>query len=142
MRHVLPLLFTLCVSCTCSSASGDAPSKIRFLEAVRRVETGGMPNRGENAKGDGGKAIGSFQIHYNCWVDAVLYDATIKGKYLDCNGYEYSVKIVDAYLRRYASKAYKNGDWETCSRIWNGGPRGPEKKSTIKYWQRVQRIMK
>jgi len=30
---------------------------------------------------------------------------------------------------------------EEISRIWNGGPKGPKKKATLKYWRKVQNVM-
>lgn len=33
---------------------------------------------------------------------------------------------------------HKNSDYETIARNWNGGPRGYQKKSTERYWLKVQ----
>jgi hypothetical protein len=33
---------------------------------------------------------------------------------------------------------YCQGDYETIARTWNGGEKGMNKKSTVKYWQKVQ----
>lgn len=30
---------------------------------------------------------------------------------------------------------------EEISRVWNGGPRGPHKQSTIKYWRKIRNEM-
>jgi len=30
---------------------------------------------------------------------------------------------------------------EEISRIWNGGPTGPKKQATLKYWRKVEREM-
>lgn len=37
--------------------------------------------------------------------------------------------------------AYNPSDMEDAARIWNGGPKGPSKSSTKKYWKKVQNEM-
>ena len=39
------------------------------LQAIRQVETGGQPNEGRGAVGDGGRALGPLQIHRVYHVD-------------------------------------------------------------------------
>jgi hypothetical protein len=109
-----------------------------LLKAIRIVETGGTPDGGENAKGDNGKAIGPFQIHWAYWKDATDFDRSIGGKYEDCNKYEYSVKVVRAYFRRYGSKFLQKRNLQALARIHNGGPKGHKKPSTLPYWKKVK----
>ena len=33
---------------------------------------------------------------------------------------------------------HKNSNFETISRSWNGGPRGPKSNRTLKYWEKVE----
>lgn len=33
---------------------------------------------------------------------------------------------------------HKDSDFETISRSWNGGPRGPKSSRTLKYWEKVE----
>lgn len=106
----------------------------RILDAIRQTETGGEKDPA-NAVGDGGKAIGPFQIHYAYWKDAVQFDPSIGGKYSDCKDEAYARKIVIAYLTRYAP----NWNDETVSRIHNGGPKGHKKSSTLDYWAKVRK---
>ena len=113
----------------------------KFLSALQKVETGGIPNWGEFAVGDFNhakipRAIGPYQIWSNYWFDAISYDKSIGGKYSNCNQLSYSKKIVTAYFKRYAPIALKNGNWEVLARTHNGGPTGYKKSATEKYWQK------
>ena len=47
----------------------------RLLDAMYTVES----SRGKVLVGDGGKAIGPYQIWYSYWQDAVEYDPSIGG---------------------------------------------------------------
>ena len=42
------------------------------LDAIRVVETGGCPNDGIGAIGDGGNALGPYQIWKPYWIDAKI----------------------------------------------------------------------
>ena len=95
------------------------------------MESGGDPK----AVGDGGKAIGIYQIHRAYWQDAVAHDPSIGGSYRDCYDPTYAERVVRAYLDRYAPK---NATIEQLARIHNGGPQGHKKKATIKYWRKVK----
>ena len=106
----------------------------RILVSIRQVETGGCKNP-STAVGDGGKAIGPFQIHQSYWQDAVDFDPSIGGVYSDCTNEAYARRIVIAYLSRYC----KSWSDENCARTHNGGPSGGKRKATLKYWQKVQK---
>jgi len=89
------------------------------------------------AVGDGGKAVGIAQIH-KCLVDDVN---RIMGRKL----YVYSDRLDPAKSKAmfwiYTRHYYPNGTPEQWARAWNGGPKGPNKKATESYWQKVQRVM-
>jgi hypothetical protein len=109
-----------------------------ILDAIRTVETGGERDP-DNAIGDGGDALGAYQIHRSYWLDATEKDPALRSL-----GYE-SVKdraiaerIVIAYLTRYAP----NWKLDTVSRIHNGGPRGHTKNSTKAYAAKVAKAAK
>jgi len=36
---------------------------------------------------------------------------------------------------------YAKGSYEQIARNWNGGPRGMNKKSTVKYWYKVNKLL-
>ena len=96
-------------------------------------------NRGKNLVGDGGKAIGPYQIWREYWQDAVEFDKTIGGKYEDCMNKAYAEKIVRAYWKRYAPKG---ATLEQLARIHNGGPKGHTRTATLKYWQKIVKAMR
>jgi hypothetical protein len=104
----------------------------RILRAIRQVETGGCADPA-NAVGDGGRAIGPYQIHKAYWQDAVEYDRSIGGTYADCRNEAYARRVVLAYMSRYC-KAWTD---ETVARIHNGGPKGHRKSATLPYWSKV-----
>jgi hypothetical protein len=111
----------------------------KFVTAIHQVETGGKTG---TIYGDGGKALGPFQIHHGCWRDAVEFDKSIGGSYSDCSKLDYSKKIMSAYLNRYGKPAIVSKDYETLAKIWNGGPKGASKSSTQSYWMKVQKNIK
>lgn len=39
-------------------------------------------------------------------------------------------------------KMWKADSIEKACRIWNGGPRGHQKKSTLKYWRKCQQVQR
>ena len=109
-----------------------------FLEAVRMVESTGN----DNAVGDGGKAIGPFQIHKAYWKDAVEFDKTLGGSYEDCYDRDYARRVVIAYMTRYAPKGATQ---EQLARLHNGGCGILKRKGTkawnetTAYWNKIQK---
>ncbi len=113
----------------------------RVLDAIKQVECSGVENPPD---GDGGKAIGHFQIWHAYWVDAVQFDKTIGGTYQDCRKPEYARKVVRAYLTRYAGK---NATAEEYAKCHNGGPKFKKKtgkalENLNKYWVKIQKHLK
>lgn len=117
----------------------------RILDAIRLQETGGHKDPA-NARGDGGRALGPFQIHRAYWQDAVDHDPSIGGRYEDVRDEQYARRIVLAYLSRYCPK------WtdENVARIHNGGGGILKKKNsksaanrrawdnTTRYWNEIK----
>ena len=124
------ILFTLAV------ITSHAAPPANFFAAIHTVETGGALGA---IKGDKGKALGPLQIHRAYWQDSHVGNA---GDYARCADLEYSKKVVTAYLKRYAPAAWESGDVATLARIHNGGPRGHLKPATLKYSQKVLRVLK
>jgi len=138
MKRIILVLVCLTMLFNCSLLNaGKKKTFADLLHAIHMVESGGRLKDVPN--GDGGDAIGPFQIHKEYWQDAVQFRPNIGGKYSDCNGYEYSVKVVDAYLTRYGKDFRENENWEALARIHNGGPKGFRIKATIGYWKKVQK---
>jgi hypothetical protein len=116
----LPLLLAVSASAT------DA----KFFRALNAVEASG---RDGAIVGDGGRALGPYQIHRAYWLDS-----RVPGSYQDVTNRAYAERVVSAYLRRYAPSAVVAGDYQTMARIHNGGPAGASKAATLPYWRKVQ----
>lgn len=110
-----------------------------LLAAICQVESNCDPD----AVGDGGKAIGPYQIWKVYWLDALEYDPSIGGSYRDCLNKEYAEKVVRAYWARYANERRLGRPVtdEDRARIHNGGPNGYKKTATEKYWKKVQDVL-
>lgn len=106
------------------------------IGAIRAVESGGD----DNAVGDGGQAIGPYQIHRGYWQDATRF-LGVDWPYSDARDPVKAARAVRAYTSHYA--AYYRRPWtpETIARIHNGGPAGWKKTATLPYWSRVQNRM-
>lgn len=106
------------------------------LDAIRQVETGGCADPA-NAVGDGGKAIGPYQIWATYWADAVEHDPSLVANgetHQSVRNAAYAERVILAYWSRYAP----SWDAQTLSRIHNGGPKGHKRAATLKYWGKVQ----
>jgi len=105
-----------------------------ILAALRMVETGGERLGGRHSLGDGGSAIGPYQIRRAYWIDA-----RVPGRFEDCRDARYARAVVLAYWKRYGAKALEARDAETLARIHNGGPDGHKEACTLPFWRKVQR---
>lgn len=113
----------------------------RLLDAIRQVESGGDCT----LIGDGGKAIGPYQIHREYWHDAIEADKTLGGTYQDCTREDYARRVVKAYLKRYG----RGKTDEQLARIHNGGPGAMKAKpgtqyarNLAAYWAKVKNAMR
>lgn len=100
-----------------------------FFRALNQVETGGRVGA---ISGDNGRALGPLQIHRRYHEDS-----RVPGDYTKVADYDYSVRVVSAYLKKYAPQAWESGDVVTLARVHNGGPRGASKPATQKYAAKV-----
>lgn len=136
MRGLIVLaLLAVCATPAFASTLDEVLDAIRFVESSNRPD---VPD------GDGGKAIGPWQIHRGYWQDAVAFDKGLGGSYDDCRSEAYARRVVRAYLARYAPAAIRdpqNVDAETVARRHNGGPRGDTKPATGDYWRKVERAL-
>lgn len=105
-----------------------------ILEAVRVVESGGERAGGVHATGDGGRAIGPYQIHRTHWVDS-----RVPGRFEDCRDPQYARREVVAYWKRWCPAALEGCDAEVLARVHNGGPGGQKERGTLAFWDRVKR---
>jgi len=96
-----------------------------------------------SAIGDGGRAIGVLQIH-----PVVIYDVNrilTKSEYTLANrkNQSKSKEICRIYLLHYGRGAIQNDmPLSEClvilGRIWNGGPKGYKKTSTLPYARKIR----
>ena len=109
-----------------------------LIPALIAVESDGDPF----AVGDNGNSIGILQIgepaiknvneiHGASFIHADALDPAI------------SMSICTLYLnhwgRRYSTLTCKPLTLEILARIWNGGPNGWKKESTLPYWEKVKK---
>jgi len=120
-----------------SALAGEKDMR-RFLDALRLVETGGLPAAGVGAVGDHGASIGPYQIQRGYWIDS----RQKAGRYEDClRDAKYSERVMLDYWRRYCPDALASENWETLARVHNGGPKGHKKRATDGYWAKVKKEM-
>ena len=136
MLLVLKIMTILSISFILFGAISSYGQSEKLINSIHKVESGGSYS--QKIIGDNGLAIGPFQIHKNCWIDATEFDKTIGGKYSDCFDYNYSKKIVLAYLKRYG----KNLSEIEMARVWNGGPSGHKKSATLAYADKIKKNLK
>lgn len=123
----IPLLFF------CSQLCAD-----NLLQAISVVES----NKNDYAIGDGGKALGRYQIHVT-YVNDVnrIYKTSFTAK--DRTDPVKSKRIVELYLNHYSKRYEKitgrKATNEVKARIHNGGPNGWKKVATLKYWAKVKK---
>ena len=94
--------------------------------------------------GDQGRSLGPLQVGRAAHQDALEFDPSIGGTYLDCQHLDYSIKIMRAYLARYCTErrlGRKPTDFDRA-RTWVGGPRGPWRESSIPYANRIMGAIK
>lgn len=131
--NILMLCIVAMIGLSMLCHAADSPSSIPsdLLRAMHQVESSGQLGA---ILGDNGKALGPFQIHRSYWRDA-----NVPGSYAQCSDYGYSVRVMTAYMRRYAPSALRTGNKEVIARTHNGGPRGAKDNATLGYWARVSK---
>ena len=100
--------------------------------AIVSIESGGN----SNAVGDHGKAVGPAQI----WAVVVKdCNANSRAHFTldDRVSLQKSFEMFQIYTQHYGKKFGKLTP-EIAARIWNGGPDGPNKTATLKYWKKVE----
>jgi hypothetical protein len=110
----------------------------RTLDAICRVESGGGRDRRD---GDGGRAIGPYQIHQAYWTDACRF-LRVDWPYSDARNAARARRAVRAYVTGYQRAGGLPAGPETWARLHNGGPQGARRAGTLVYWQRVRRALR
>jgi hypothetical protein len=104
----------------------------RLLDAIAQVES----RSDHTAVGDGGRAIGIYQIHRRYWQDGTRILGT-NWPYADAADPAKAKQVVRAYLRHYG----KDRSLLEMARIHNGGPNGHKKESTRDYARKIETIL-
>ena len=101
--------------------------------AIVSVESSG----GKHLIGDQGRSVGPAQIQ-----EVVVRDVNrIAGtRYTVSDRFDFakSREMFRIYTDHYGKKYGVPVTDEVRARIWNGGPSGPQKSSTEKYWRKVK----
>ena len=110
----------------------ETPSLDPLLDAIATVES----QNGLRPVGDGGRAIGPYQIHRDYWRDGTRF---LGGDwpYEDARNGVKAREVVRAYLLYYG----KGKSLIELARIHNGGPDGDRKASTLHYAAKIKRIL-
>jgi len=126
------LMLTFCILAIHPTISESQQRDLfRTITAICMVESSG----GRDCRdGDNGMAVGPLQIHMVVLSDVNHHYGTTY-KSADRRNFESSIGICLRYLLLWAP----NGTPERWARIWNGGPKGDKKTSTIAYWNKVRR---
>jgi len=121
------------------------PITSAFLAALITVESGGD----WTAIGDNGKARGGLQIHEQTWYEGVDFISTTRVGWdwgFGSKSETLSKAVARGYLEHwgehYEKVTGKPVTEEVLARLWNGGPNGWKKRSTIKYWVKVNKVLK
>lgn len=101
--------------------------------AIVAVESGGNVN----AVGDKGKAVGPAQT-WEITVRDVNRIAHTHYTLDDRKSLQKSKEMFEIYTSHYGKKYGEPVSDEVRAKIWNGGPSGPSKPQTEKYWQKVK----
>lgn len=137
MRLLYTYLTMVVAACLLTLAqptrAGGGEDRIeRLLDAIAQVES--RSNR--NAVGDGGRAIGVYQIHRRYWQDGTRI-LGMDWPYEDAANPAKARQVVRAYLRHYG----KDRSLLDMARIHNGGPNGHKKESTQDYAKKISAVM-
>ena len=112
-----------------AQAAAVAPNDIeRLLDAIARIESHCDPN----AVGDGGRALGAYQIHRAYWEDGTTL-LGVDWPHRDAADPKKARRVVKAYLLHYG----KGRSLLDMARIHNGGPHGHKKEATLCYARKI-----
>ncbi len=129
-----------------SAAAGGAGPSGRLWQAICTVESGGDPDAYNRKE----RAAGIAQIRPVCLKD-VNRIARLRGeddRFTGADRHDPSAArrmwalYLEHYGKAYARRTGRPATAEVYARIWNGGPTGWRKRSTRRYWQRVQAVMR
>ena len=119
------------------ASSAQAALSPHLVPALIQVESSGR----DNAIGDNGRAVGCLQIHPILVddVNGILARRGSSTRYTlaDRLNRQKSVEMLTVYLENYGQRLGRAATEQDLARIWNGGPSGWKRSSTIRYWAKV-----
>ena len=134
------VLATLLVAGFASQAGGDCRSLRPLLDALHMVESSG---RLSPDPGDGGRALGPYQIWRVYWTDALEHAPELGGQYQDVCIRAYAEWVMVAYWSRYCPRAIETMDYRTLAVTHHLGPHPDRRPARAKaYWRKVQAALK
>ena len=117
-----------CAGPSAQAAAADSNEIERLLDAIAHIESHYDPD----AVGDGGRALGAYQIHRVYWEDGTRL-LGVDWPHRDATNPKKARRVVKAYLLHYG-----NGkSLVEMARIHNGGPCGYKKKATVRYARKI-----
>lgn len=110
-----------------------------LIAAIMMVESGGN----HRAIGDGGTAIGPLQIRQAAITDVNRIHGT-KFTLTQTTNLAVSSRIFTLYTGHWctAKRLGRKPTNQDIARVWNGGPNGWRRKSTVKYWAKVEKALR
>mgnify|MGYP002507695985 CR=1 FL=1 len=142
---ILAILFTsgVVVAAPPRSPTRQSPAAARtkLLKVLRVKESRGI----NNAVGDRGKSKGPLQIQRPYWTEACRYAGVggLRSWTYDKAVWDWqrSQRVVQWYWQKNCPTAYRTGNLEVLARTHNGGPNGPRRTATLKYWTSVKLML-
>jgi len=134
-RYTLIPIIIISLSLNLAAAlagSSDTDEINALLDAIAHVESNGNAR----AVGDGGRAIGTYQIHKYYWRDGTRF-LGVDWSYDQAKDPAKAREVVRAYLLHYG----KGKTLLQMARIHNGGPRGYRKKATLQYAHKIAKVL-
>jgi hypothetical protein len=118
--------------CDGKAGTPQTPNLDPLLNAIVIVES----RSDSQAVGDGGRAIGPYQIHRTYWRDGTRI-LGVDWTYNEARDAAKAREVVRAYLLYYG----KGKSFIEMARIHNGGPDGDKKTSTLRYARKISNIL-
>lgn len=119
------------------ASSAQAALSPRLVSALIQVESSDR----DHAIGDNGRAVGCLQIHPVLVqdVNGILARRGSSTRYTltDRLNRQKSVEMLEVYLSHYGKRLGRKPTEQDLARIWNGGPSGWKRSSTLRYWSKV-----
>jgi hypothetical protein len=133
VASALTFILGLPLLATAGDAETADPNRIgRLLDAIAHVES----HNEADAIGDGGRALGVYQIHRAYWTEGTRL-LGVHWSYKQARDPAKAREVARAYLLHHGRRRSPL----EMARIHNGGPNGHKKQTTLRYARRIARIL-